>query len=538
MSITGGDPAGNFALAAPGNLTVSSAGATNLLNQTGVATITISGSNASGSDTGTETINYAPSGGLADGLANASGGTAQLPTILNSYGGVGARNKGLITGKQYQPWWNVAGVDYAVGPKSGTTFKDGTNSANLPAGVTISSGCITVATSGTPLVVDSFDFTGLTGAGTGVVFNITGTGKVTVQNCKFKVPTNFSTGSQFMIRCDTAAWVIFQYCDVDGSGAITGPAGWPTQLFAMNGAARQEYYYNFVHNIPFDGIYPSNNVGGNLASAPLARYNVFAWCSYTSAAHFDTCQVFGGGNAPIWQFNTMYQPVADQNSVTLGPVNSFYRVGDVGSSTGLTAYSPESGWNIACGAGQYLSIMQWTLSGSPSGAAIANATMHDNFFDVGNVTNFWSYDTTSAFSANIYDNNMCLNVGGLLPSQLGGGTSWNPSFLNGGSLPAYRAPYSTAPVVNSIPATLHTTTLTAGQAVCSVTATNSPTIWSDIADPRGWFNVDNSGNVTLTAAGVSDLQGTTGKAVITLMARNNYALGGFGWGTVDLTLAP
>lgn len=64
-----------------------------------------------------------------DGRANAAPGSAQYPTLLNSYTPSGSRTR---TGKSiaatlaqtnYQPPWMVAGVDYAVGVPSNVTLK-------------------------------------------------------------------------------------------------------------------------------------------------------------------------------------------------------------------------------------------------------------------------------------------------------------------------------------------------------------------------------------------------------------------------------
>jgi hypothetical protein len=528
-SITSGDPSGHLAIDASLNITATSAGATALNGQTRSATITIAASNSSGSDTGTEVINYSPSttgpSTLADGYVNASGGTPQLPSILNSYGGSNARNKGLIGGKQYQPWWNVAGVDYAVGPKAGTIFKDGTVQANLPSGVTVSGGGITVSTGASPIVIDSLDFTGLTSDN---VFVINGIGKVTVQNCKFKVPSNFSTGSQFFIRSNAGSYVIFQYCDFDGSGNTT--KNWGNPLFFMNNASRLEFYFNFLHHIGFDGIYPAQSLSTVLSFAAIARYSLFAYFSYSPSAHFDVVQCYSGGPAPILQFNTLYQPTVDNNGISTGAVNSFYREGDQGTQT---LQNPECGWNTICGNGLYLSMIQLTTD--TPGGTFTGANVHDNFLDVNNVQNFWAYDTRSSATGLVYDNNVCLNNASLLPSQIGGGTAWVPGFLNGGSLPTYRAPYTTNPDVNSQSATLHTTSLSAGQTLVTMTASSLATSWAIIADQANNFTIDSAGKITLTSTGVSNLQNFTGKLVITVKAANGSGVGNFGYGTVDLT---
>jgi hypothetical protein len=306
----------------------------------------------------------------------------------------------------------------------------------------------------------------------------------------------------------------------------------------MKESSRLEFYYNYVHNIASDGIYPSQSLSGNMDTAAIIRYNLFAYCCYLAAAHFDGVQVYGGGAGPIVQFNTMYQPTADQNRESLGNVNSFYRIGDLGTSSPLTVSNPECGWNVCCGNGVYLSQMQWTTPATPEGF-IANGSMHDNFCDLANIVNRWCYAQDANTTNIVIDNNMCLNNGSLLPSLVGAGAnSWVPSLLEGNNLPTYRAPYTTNPDVESQSATLHTTSLSAGQTLVMMTASPSATSWATIADQANNFAIDGTGKITLTSIGATALQGYTGKLVITVKAANGSGVGNFGYGTVDLTCSP
>jgi hypothetical protein len=66
--------------------------------------------------------------------------------------------------------------------------------------------------------------------------------------------------------------------------------------------------------------------------------------------------------------------------------------------------------------------------------------------------------------------------------------------------------------------------LAAGEAVGTMTATNSPTAWSITAgDPSHYYAIDNSGNITITSAGAAALM--AGTTVLTVQATATYA----GW---------
>src|SRR5580765_7430779 len=61
---------------------------------------------------------------LLDGSATSTGASPQLPTILNGY--------------PKRPPWQVAGVDYGVGPPNSQSFLNSANlAANFPSGVTV-----------------------------------------------------------------------------------------------------------------------------------------------------------------------------------------------------------------------------------------------------------------------------------------------------------------------------------------------------------------------------------------------------------------
>jgi hypothetical protein len=439
------------------------------------------GSSSTGSSsTGSSSAGSSSAGSSAtlnDGSAAAAGGPAQFPTILNVYGGTNARNKDLIAGKQYQPPWNVAGVDYAVGPKQGTVFKDGTNAslvAAIPAGsgsVSLSAGQvhIDVGSAGNVITIDSFDFTGLANimdaSGGNSMFLISGGGggAVVIQNCKMRMSGNAAGPRSTFIKLDASlvGTVTFQYCDMDlngeaiGSNAAnnfgSGPNPWSSFIVeSASAATAQNYLYNYIHNGVYGGLAPNASPSSDATQPVTIKYNVFAYNNYqwtpagAPQSHFDPIIWYGGldaGTALTIQFNTFYQPEVDQNGKQIGFINGMVRIGD--TSTQGFAGSADLGWNTFVapgggygvmgtnggGTGSLLSIFQITGSG---GGPIQNVTVHDNFCDFSFIFNQWVYQITSGMNDITYANNIILNTGGQTPAFSGSGPGTFTPAGNGG----------------------------------------------------------------------------------------------------------
>jgi len=432
------------------------------------------GSSSAGSSS-TGSSSAGSSATLNDGSAAAAGGPAQFPTILNVYGGTNARNRGLIGGKQYQPPWNVAGVDYAVGPKQGTVFKDGTSLvAAIPAGsgsVSLSAGQvhIDVGSAGNVITIDSFDFTGLANimdaSGGNSMFLISGGGggAVVIQNCKMRMSGNAAGPRSTFIKLDASlvGTVTFQYCDMDlngeaiGSNAAnnfgSGPNPWSSFIVeSASAATAQNYLYNYIHNGVYGGLAPNASPSSDATQPVTIKYNVFAYNNYqwtpagAPQSHFDPIIWYGGldaGTALTIQFNTFYQPEVDQNGKQIGFINGMVRIGD--TSTQGFAGSADLGWNTFVapgggygvmgtnggGTGSLLSIFQITGSG---GGPIHNVTVHDNFCDFSFIFNQWVYQITSGMSDITYANNIILNTGGQTPAFSGSGPGTFTPAGNGG----------------------------------------------------------------------------------------------------------
>jgi hypothetical protein len=96
--------------------------------------------------------------------------------------------------------------------------------------------------------------------------------------------------------------------------------------------------------------------------------------------------------------------------------------------------------------------------------------------------------------------------------------------------PIIPPPVVIPPAVNSNTFSLDTgATLPTGFVVGTMTATNNPTSWL-ITAGAGYFAIDNSGVITLTAAGAINLANQTGTAILTVQASNSGGSGsGMAW---------
>jgi len=279
-------------------------------------------------------------GAAADGSTAAPTGTANFPTILNSYGGGGSRNKGLIGGTQYQPPWNVAGVDYRVGINTGVTLKNATTDT-LPSGVTRSIDTTTFPgyeaanwlVSGNNVVVDGWDFTN---AGTGHNWAVKVTGNnCTIKNCKFilsaVIPPAYPSGSLGIITFDTCTGGTIEYCEITGSGPYEYA---PRAVLIFSAGGTWNIRYNYIKLIAFSTFTigaSTNNTGMNYAGSFYLRYNLIenvAQSGYKDA-HGDHMSMLAlsSGNWSKFdnlcvEYNTLYQTSMNVAAVQASNVNA------------------------------------------------------------------------------------------------------------------------------------------------------------------------------------------------------------------------
>ena len=150
-SITAGDPSGDFSIDGSGNIFFTSRGETDYDGSNSVksATLTVSATNAFGTGNGTTAINA-----YADGIVDAPIGSAQYSSLLDTYHSSGSSD-GRDKTNGYQPPWNVAGVDYAVGPNGKPSGDPSTISMGE---VSVDTSTNVISVTGDGVTLDGYDF--------------------------------------------------------------------------------------------------------------------------------------------------------------------------------------------------------------------------------------------------------------------------------------------------------------------------------------------------------------------------------------------
>lgn len=334
------------------------------------ATITIPVTDGFGA-TATASTTAIASASLPDGASGAVPGPAQYPSLL---GGLAARAA-----------WNVAGVDYAVGPHVPARYKvpsaiGGTDA--LPSGVTYSPWTFKVTIAGT--VLDGYDF--------GSHALEIAAPNCAVRNCRI-------TGQDLAITVDQSATnTLIEYNYFNGR--LTGPgpnilnvSGFPFTL-----------QYNWFDTASSDFI-DFDKGGGQY----IVQYNVFNNNAQgNSSIHGDWITHLGGQFDSKIVFNTFIQ-------TTFGTLGSSGTQGIViGSNPGITNFtSCEVGNNTIvgpCGPSFVFLFYNGMMNCTPN--------IHDNYVDVRGI-NFSSGYSVFGFnnSAGPYPglpsatNNVSMNTG-------------------------------------------------------------------------------------------------------------------------------
>lgn len=303
--------------------------------------------------------------GYADGSSAAAGGTAQLPTILNGYA--------------LRPPWNVAGVDYAVGPHSGTSFTS--IASSQPANTTYNGSYLRINANN--VTIDGYDFTVNSGI---MLYNFDDYTGLVVRNCKFGGSNynNLSTGPLHLV----GAPVTVEYCTIDGGS--TG--GSQATLFFLNNSTTglATFRYNWLKNF-------NQHVVESLKAVTLDfRFNLIDDAPNQNATSHYNCIQWGGGLIDAtWAFNTVYQTTANAQAgeMVQGYCND--------ASPGGTMHSPNFSNNVLiaknAGTASYL------MHGSGSGTGVTNLTgtpiCSENYFDpTGTISGDPFYQGSATFS--------------------------------------------------------------------------------------------------------------------------------------------
>lgn len=325
---------------------------------------------------------------LNDGSIGAASGAAQLGDVLAGYA--------------VRPSWQVAGVDYAVGPTS-TTLKD--PSTISMAGVSVDNNSRTITVTGDNITLDEYDFS-MHG---GYQLVISGSNAV-VSDSKFKIGTN--TGIYQIDVLDSASNPTIKYCDFDGSDI-----GNAISLIASAHQGMLTLQYNSFHNVPSSPL-DLVQANGSPAFQLDYKYNVIEQGGIAPGSHMNFLQ-FGGGTATSVdvEFNTSYQTP----QVSGGEGFQFYD-----NTPGGTILNTTMAYNtmIATGGSNGSAVSYFVHPGSGNGGD--SGSIHDNFFDVSAAWGaFYTQDIGSGWSLS---NNVDMRSGKVISSDnsLSGTASTNP----------------------------------------------------------------------------------------------------------------
>lgn len=232
-----------------------------------------------------------------DGSSGALTGTIQYPTILNSYGGQNARTQGLIGGKQYQPPWNVAGVDYAVGIPSSVTLQDpwpgyptATVASLASAFVTQCGGSSHVSVSGNQITINPTTNATISGWD----FSLHNGIELYVQNCTNPTITSnkFGVGSNLqqplLLNTNMNGGTI-EYNEITGAGLKNQQVGFG--LIEGNAYGTITIQYNYIHDAYSELLTLGNSPSGT--TNWQVQYNVLAnaGLGQPQGAHGDWVQI-------------------------------------------------------------------------------------------------------------------------------------------------------------------------------------------------------------------------------------------------------
>ena len=418
-SITAGDPSGDFAISSAGAITFTSQGATDYDGTSSLksATLMLKASNSSGVGTGDNTVNaYAdgsvnavaatvqksglvtlqtvvalnvtPGSGYTNGTgyawtssgggcgSNASGtvdvvggvltngvisfagsNCTSIPTIAVP-AGAGAGSGGSIVPSVYQarPPWKIAGVDYNVGPASGTSFSDPTT-ATLPSGCTYTansggSSYNHVSCTNNNTVFNGWDFTvaGNGRAGVSLEFATGTTGNV-VENSKFCDGIGADGGNDIggiihFSNHGAGGSITLTNDDISGtcSGQSVGPEG---GLIVQNQTGSIIFEYNYCHDFAQHCVDVSEGSGLTNSGSKL-NYNLILNSGLESGAHGEFAYYCGGTITSISQnFNAM----SNAYLVSISNTANFAMAADSGCGSPGYLTSADTSYNLALGQG-------------------------------------------------------------------------------------------------------------------------------------------------------------------------------------------
>jgi hypothetical protein len=293
-----------------------------------------------------------------DGAANAVAGTPQLPHLLDAYGA-------------NRPPWQVAGVDYAVGPQY-TPYKDPATISM--AGVSVNSSSKLITVTGANVSLDGYDFS--LGGGWAVV---TYGANTSITNSKFVM----TTATNPITAMSSASGLYVGYCSIDGGGK----AGFLINSFNPGATVIE---YNWFKNPASDIVswmMSNNSMSGSLK----LKYNLIENATSTSGQHPDLLQTGAGIRTNVEVlFNTVFV-----NNPPQGTQGFIVAQGGLGQTQ-----NAEVAYNTAVSVGASLA----QLTGFDPTEVTGPVTIHDNYL----VT---SYFLTTTNSAGVKTGNINMGTG-------------------------------------------------------------------------------------------------------------------------------
>ena len=192
-------------------------------------------------------------------LGAPSGVSPAFSTVLDAYGA-------------NRPPWQVAGVDYGVGPAAGTVFKDPAVES-APAGVSFNTGTKVATVTGDDVTLDAWNFEGWQIQQQGDNFTFT--------NYKLKVLSEEGNTPIFVTGTNTT----IRYGQIDGNSFTTtlGP------LVDYRGLGTLTFEYNYLHHVHGDHFSITGDSPSDSAIVVI-RFNVLFNNFGGDGAHPDIIQ--------------------------------------------------------------------------------------------------------------------------------------------------------------------------------------------------------------------------------------------------------
>ncbi|WP_271586103.1 Ig-like domain-containing protein [Bradyrhizobium sp. CCBAU 53415] len=268
-----------------------------------------------------------------DGSANAPIGSAQLSSLLDTYGA-------------NRPAWKVAGVDYHVGVPTGLALKDPATISM--AGVSVDTAHKSITVTGSNVTLDGYDFGGWA--------VVTSAANTTLTNSNFNGLNPGGPQSSVISGTQTSSNLHIANCTIDG---LSG-GGHAEFLVEMEGPGLT-IEYSWLKNSNSDLIGRHGQDGGDIT----IQYNLLQQAGMGgSGTHGDYLQVYG---PTIDSTHILYNTAVQDGGTTQGFIADNTKSGEF---AGNTLIGSVSYWMSVSGPG--------TDAANLSGAF----STHDNYFDV------------------------------------------------------------------------------------------------------------------------------------------------------------